>query len=1069
MSWDAGRNRPGGASRGPLAYMARNGVAANLLMLFMLVAGLVSVNGLVQEGFPVLDFDAVEILVAYPGATPEVVEESIVLKLEERIAPLEGINEVTAIATEGLASVIVSLRTDTDIGRAMDDIESAVSRIRTFPARAERPEVSHLRSRQSVIRLVLYGDVPERALKELAYHTEDAIAALPEVSHVETSGVRPYEVSIEVPLHRLRSLGLTLEDISDAVRGGSLDLPAGRIETSDTQVRLRTTGRSQTQQDFEEIIVLGEKGTPVRLGDIATVRDGFQDVDVIARHNGRPAAFVEVHRTAGEQVIAVADAVEEYVEEQLTAALPAGVAVEVWSNDAEVYRGRRDLLVGNGMLGLLLVLVALTLFLEIRTAGWVVTGMIASFAGALAVALVLDVSINTTSLFGFLLAVGIVVDDAIVVAERVHVERLRGRSGTAAAIRGTRRIARPLVFAVLTTVAAFLPLLFLPGPIGAIVRDIPIILIGVLIFSLIESLFVLPRHLAHLPDAGRTDATRMERLFSALQSRVDRHLNGFVEGPLDRGLRFTTRYPAPVIAGCIGAAAVCIALVPAGIVPFVLLPPVDSDIVVARLEAPEGTPAAGTDRLAREVEAAGRRAIEALSASRGEGAEPLLAGITRTVGMQPHRYGGTATAEPSLRPPAHRATVEFKLLESERRDIPISAVLRAIREETAALTGPRSLTVDAELLDLGAPVLVELSHPDPERLDEVSEALADHLRTLRGIFEVQSDNAAGLPEIRVELRPDALTLGLTLDEVAQQVRAAFFGDESLRVQRDREEVAVYVRLPAADRDSIADVEGYPVRVPAGGAVPLGEVAEVNLGRSPRSIPRRDGRRTVTVSAEVDPAVTTGNEVNDLLADVVLVDLAAAHPGLTYAFGGERELQGESFDSLLRGFALTLLLIYALLAVPLRSYIRPLIIMAVIPLGVIGAILGHLIMGVSLSASSLWGILGLSGVAVNDSLLMVDFMAARRREGMRIRQAIVAGAKARFRPIFVTSLTTFLGFAPLVFERSVQARIVVPMAVSIGFGLVFATVVMMLMVPALMAVREGPRGGDVPLEEIRDGE
>ena len=1068
MSRDDGRNdRPAGEAPGPIGYMARNGVAANLLMFFMLAAGLASVNGLVQEGFPVLDFEAVEVLVAYPGATPDEVEESIVLKIEEQVAALDGVREVTAVAAEGLASVIVGLRSGADVGRAVDDVESAVNRIRTFPALAERPEVRRTSNRQSVIRLVLYGDVPERALKELGYRTEDEIAALPEVSHVETSGVRPYEVSIEAPLRRLRSLGLTLEDISAAVRGGALDLSAGRIETRDADVRVRTTGRSHTQQDFEDIVVLGRgDGTLVRLGDVAAVRDGFQDVDLIARYDGQRAAFVEVYRAAGEQVIAVAEAVEAYVEQSLKAALPAGVAVEVWYNDAEVYRARRDLLLGNGVLGFLLVLVALTLFLEIRTAGWVVVGMIVSFVGALAVALSLDVSINTTSLVAFILAVGIVVDDAIVVADHVHAERLRGGSGTAAAIRGTRRIARPLVFAVLTTVAAFMPLLFVPGAVGGLVRDIPTILICVLVFSLIESLLVLPRHLAHLPEPGEPAANRVERFFSALQAGVDRRLNRFVEGPLDRGLRLTTRHPAPVIAGCIGAAVVSIALVPAGIVDLIFVPSVESDVVIARLEMPEGTPAALTDRTAREVEAAGLRAVETLSASRGGDAEPLLIGVGRAVGMEPHRYGGAAAAEASLRPPAHVATVEFKLLDSERRDVRTSAVVQAWRDEAAALTGAGSLTVSAELLDLGAPVLVELSHPDPGRLGPAVEALADHLRTLRGTFDVRSDLSAAVQEVRVELRPEARTLGLTLEGLARQVRSAFFGAEALRMQRGREDVAVYVRLPAADRDSIADVEGYLVRVPAGGAVPLSRVAEVSLASSPRSIPRRDGRRTVTVSADVDPTVTTGNEVNALLADAVLPGLAAAHPGLTYAFGGEQRLQAESVDSLLRGFALALLLIYALLAVPLRSYTRPLIIMAVIPLGVIGAILGHLVMGIALSASSIWGVLGLSGVAVNDSLMMVDFIDERRRRGAPPREAIVAGAKARFRPIFVTSLTTFLGFTPLIFERSVQAQILVPIAVSMGFGLVFATIVLMSMVPALMTVciREDRRDGAAVLPE-----
>ena len=1056
---------------GPIGYMVRNGVAANLLMLFLLVAGLLSAGRLVQEGTSVLAFEAVEVLVAYPGATPEEVEESIVLRIEQQVAALDGVNEVTAIAAEGLASVIVSLRTGVDIDRAVDDVEAAVGRIRSFPAQAERPEIRRMSNRQSLIRLVLHGDVSERALKELAYRTEDEIAALPLVSYVETSGVRPYEVSIEAPLRRLQAFDITFEELTAAVRAGSLDLSAGRIETRDREVRVRTEGRRYTQQDFEEIVVRGwEDGALVRLRDVARVRDGFRDVPVVARHNGERAAFVEVYRAAGEQVLAVAEAVEAYVDEHLEPTLPAGVEAVVWHNDAELYEERRNLLLKNGALGLLLVLAALALFLDLRVAAWVVVGMATSFIGALAAALLLDVPINMNTLFGFVVAVGLVVDDAIVVAEHVHAERLRGRSAEEAAILGTRRIARPLVFAVLTTVAAFVPLLLLPGPVGQLARDIAFVPISVLILSLIESLLILPRHLSHLPDPTRPAGNRVARFFSAVNSRVDGRLQWFVEGPLDGALRAATRHPAPVVAGCLAAGIVCVSLVPAGIVELALLPSADGDTAIARVEMPEGTPAALTERMARDVEAAGLRAIETVSASRPPDAEPLLAGMSRVIGLRPHRYGGSAVQEASVSPPAHIATVEFKLLSGARRDVAAATIVQAWREEAAALTGARSVTISAELIDLSAPVLVELSHPDPARLGPVSEALTGHLRGLQGVFDVQSDRAGTLEEIRIALRPEAHTLGFTLEGLARELHAAFFGDEALRMQRGREDVGVYVRLPVADRDSIADVEGYLVRVPGGSAsVPLSRIAEVRLGSSRPSIPRRDGVRIVTVSAQVDPAVVTASDVNAQLADAFLPALSAADPGLTWAFGGQQRQQDETFDALLSGFALAVLLIYTLLAVPLRSYIRPLIIMAVIPLGIVGAILGHLIMGVGLSAPSIWGILGLSGIVVNDSLMMVDFIDERRRRGAPPGQAIVDGAKARFRPILLTSLTTFLGFAPILMERSEQANIVVPAAASMAFGIFFATIVLMLMVPALMTLVTAAdrRGEDLVVPEAAE--
>ena len=1049
MSRDDGSVRE---SRGPIAYMVRNGVAANLLMIFIVAAGLVSMNGLVQEAFPVLAFDSVEISVPYPGATPDEVEESIVLKIEEQVETLDGVREVTAVAAEGYASVMAGLKTGTNISRALDDIKAAVGRIQTFPAAAERPEIREMTNRQGVIRLVLYGDVSERVLKELAYRIEDELSSLPVVSYVETSNVRNYEISIEVPLRRLRALGLTLQDISNAVRSGSLDLSAGSIETRDAEVRVRTTGRNYDQQDFEEIIVLSRgDGTVVRLGDMAEVRDGFQDVDLVTRYNGQRAAFVEVYRTGGEQVLEVVEAVKEHLDQQVIPSLPTGVELDIWSNEADIYESRLNLLLENGFLGLILVLVALTLFLEIRLALWVAVGIGISFVGAMAIMLALDISINTVSLIAFILAVGIVIDDAVVVAEHIHTERRKGTAGVSAAIRGTRRIKKPLIFSVLTTIAAFSPLIFVPGPLGKVMASISIILISVLLLSLIESMLILPNHLSHLPGPEWKPANLADRLFSRIQSRTARELKRFVDGPLDRGLRFATGQPAVVISGGIGIIILCAALVPAGIIGVIFTQAVESDIVTANLEMLEGTPVQRTSKVAAELEAAGHRAINRLSADRPKDAEPLLVGVNLTVGMKPPQLGGAIVQEPSLNPQANIAAVEFKLLEAQRRDISSGDFVQAWREEAGVVPGARGLTITADLLNLGPPVQAQLSHPDPGRLGLVGDAVVASLREFQGVFNVQSDHAASLQEIRLELRLEARTLGLTLDDLARQVRSAFFGDEALRVQRGREDVRVYVRLPAEERDAIADVEGYLIRTPAGTEVPLSRVASISFGSSLSSVQRKDGQRVLTVTADVDPSVITGGEVTDILADTILPDIANTNPGLTYTFGGQQQQQAESFEALGRSFILALLVIYALLAIPLGSYTKPLIIMAVIPFGIVGAILGHLVMGLSLSITSIWGIVALTGVVVNDSLMMIDFINERLVGGMPVETAIIDGAKARFRPIFLTSLTTFLGFAPLIFEQSIQAKFLIPLGVSVGFGIVFATVILMLVVPALAMV------------------
>ena len=1047
--------------KGPIAYMARNGVAANLLMVFILIAGFFALRGLVQEVFPEISLDRIRVAVIYPGATPDEIEESILLKIEEQIEGVDGLKHVRATAAEGRGSVVAELNLGEDLQGALDDIKAVVDRIQTFPAGAERPEVSELTNRQSVIRLVLFGDVSERTLKELAYRTEDALAALPVVSYVETTGIREYEISIEVPLHRLRALGLTLGDIANAVRGGSLDLSAGSISTRDEEVRIRTTGQNYSQQDFEEIIVLSRPdGTVVRLGDIADVRDGFRDVDLIGRYRGQRAAYVEVFRTADEKVLEIVDAVELHLAEEVIPSLPAGAQLEVWNNDADVLRSRLGLLVKNGLLGLTLVLLALTLFLEIRLAFWVAVGIAVSFVGTFAVMSILGVSINLMSLFAFILAIGIVVDDAIVVGENIYAERERGSKGVLASIRGTRRITRPVIFAVLTTMVAFGPLFFIPSSIGRIIGEIPIIVMSVLVFSLIESLLVLPNHLSHLPDRGARQSGRRPHLFSRMQSRVESGLKRFIAGPLDRSLRFATGQPGIVIATGVGMIILCVAMIPAGIIKVDFMPAVEADLVTASLEMPEGTPVRRTAEVATRLESAGHAAIEQLASESGEDVGDLLTGVNVTIGLRARqsRPGGDATDQ--VNPQSNIAAVEFKLVSAEERDISAGDLQQRWRERTGALPEAKSLSITAELISFGAPVHVELSHPDPERLTAIGDTLMARLGTFAGVFDVQADQDQGLREIQLDLLPEARTLGLTLENLARQVRSAFFGSEALRVQRGREDIRVYVRLPEDERDAIADVEGYQIRTPAGGEVPLGRVASVTFGSSPTTIRRKDGQRVLTVTADVNINVVTGDEVTAQLDGTIMPELASRNPGLTYSFGGQQQEQVESFGALGGGFALALLAIYALLAIPFGSYTKPLIIMAAIPFGIIGAVLGHLILGLQLAIMSLFGIIGLSGVVVNDSLVMIDFINERQRQGMPGREAIIEGAKARFRPIFLTSVTTFLGVAPLVFERSLQAQFLIPMAASLGFGIVFGTGVLMMIVPALAMVHHrlvGARG------------
>ena len=1042
---------------GPIAYMARNGVAANLLMVAILVGGLVSLTGIEQEAWPEIPFNTVEVAVAYPGASPEEVEESIIVKIEDRVETLDDVRSVRSVAGPGAASVQVEMKSGTDIARALDEVESAVGAIQSFPADAERPRFTEMTNRQSVIRLIVYGDVSESYLKELAYRISEDLASLPDVSLVEASGVRDYEISIEVPAHRLRALGLTLSDVAAAVRRGALDLSGGSIDTGDNEVRIRSVGQRYDQQDFEGIpLIATADGTVVRLGDVAMVRDDFAASNLIVRHNGLPAAFVEISRADNEPVDEVAAAVGAYVEGTLRPSLPPGVAVTTWNDESEVYTERRDLLLKNGGLGLLLVLVALALFLETRLAIWVSVGIGVAGIGALAAMLMFDLSMNSVSLFAFVLAIGIVVDDAIVVAEQVHSERRRGAAGVVAAIRGTRRVNRPLTFAVLTTMAAFSPLLFLPGGIGEIMKPVPVVLIAMLLLSLVESLFILPNHLSHLPGPEWKPTNPVDRLLARVQGRVDGALSRFVEGPLSRGLHFAVAQPVVVIAGAVGMLVVSVSLLPAGIVATAFAETVEGDFVTANLEMPDGTSAQRTYEVAGELEAAGWRAIERVSRDRAGDAPPLSSGSVVTVGQRARIEGGGLFVVPSLNPEANIATVEFKLLGAGERNVSTRAVMNAWREEVGSLPSARSLTFTGEIIALGNPVEAILAHPDQERLRELADAAMAGLRQIQGVFDVRSDHTPGVQEVRLALREEGRALGLTMEQMATEVRAAFHGEEAVRVQRGREEVRAYVRLPTDERDSLTDIERLMIPLSGGRTVPLSQVASLELGTAAPSIRRRDGDRVVTVTADVDAGVISGGEAIDFLMDTTLAGLMAGDAGLSVRFGGEAEQQLESFDALNRGFILALLVVYAMLAIPLRSYARPLIVMAVIPFGLIGAILGHLVLGIPFSSTSAFGFVGLSGVVVNDSLVMIDYIERRLREGAPLETAIVDGAKARFRPIMLTSVTTFVAFMPLILERAIHAKFLIPFAASLGFGLLVTTGILILLVPALTALGVGGR-------------
>ena len=1029
---------------GIIAFMARNGVASNLLMMAMLLAGYFAYQSIVQEVFPETSMDAVSVSVTYPGATPEEVEESIVRKVEEAVQAIEGVKSITSTSSEGMGTVQVEMELGTDMARALDDVKGEVDQIQTFPLEAEEPDIREATNRQSVMRIALFGEVPERSLKEAAYQLEDAIGGLPEVSYVETSAVRQYQVFIEVGQGRLQALGLSLTDISRIVAQSSLDSPAGSIETDLEEVRLRTVGQNYNQHDFENIVLRTRPdGTILRLGDVAEIEDGFEDNDLITRFNGLPVAFVDIYRTSDERVLEVAEAVRVFLDQSGANSLPPGVEYAIWDDTSELFGDRLDLLLKNAWIGLFLVLAALTLFLDVRLAFWSAVGIGATFIGAIYVLEMFGSSINMISLFGFIIALGLVVDDAVVVGENIYSERERGRSGIGASIAGAQRVRIPVIFAVATTIVAFTPLLAVGGMIGKVMGDVPLVVIAVLLLSLVEALLILPYHLSTLPAHGTHARNRILRAFERVQRGFDKRLQAFIDGPLDRALNFAVNMPYLVLSAGVALLIVLFGMVPGGFIKVVFMPEIEADVVGATLEMPAGTSVERTAAVVERIEAAGSRAVARFNDGDPVDA-PFVKGSFTTVGLVESGQGPMLRAN-TLQ--TNVAGIQYSLVSADDREFTAGEFEAAWREEIGQLPEARSFSISSSLLSVGEPVNIRLTHPDEQILEEASTRLVDSLASVSGTFDVESSQDAGMQEVELRLKPSARTLNITLQDLAGQVRAAFFGAEAVRVQRGREDMRVYVRLPEDERNSIADIARYRVRVP-GGQVPLGSLADVSFSSAPTSIQREDGFRVTTVTADLDPELITSQEAATLLESDILPRLKADYPALAYQFGGEQEEQAESFGDIGGAFLLALAAIYALLAIPFRSYVQPLIIMAAIPFGMIGALLGHILLGIPLGIVSMFGILALSGVVVNGGLVLIDFMNENLANGMERKSAVINAAKSRFRPIILTAITTFLGVAPITFETNVQAQFLIPMSASLGFGVLFGTALQQLMIPAL---------------------
>ncbi len=1041
----------GSTLRGPIAWMAQNPVAANLLMILVLVGGLLALTRIKQEVFPEFDLDVIQVSVPYPGASPAEVEQGIVLAVEEAVRGVDGVKRVTSTSAEGLGSVNVELLIGADTDKVLADVKNAVDRITSFPEEAETPTVSALAISVEVISLVISGEQDPRTLQEIAERARERMLDHPEITKVEVFGVRPLEVSIEIPRETLESYGMTLEEVAQQVRAASLELPGGGVDTRGGEVLVRVADRKLAGPEFEEIILRSTRdGATVRLGDIATVTDGYAETDQATYFDGDPAVRVTAYRVGDETPMSVADATREVVAD-LRDELPAEIALTTWADDSELLRGRISLLVSNAQYGLFLVVLVLALFLNVRLAFWVSLGIPFSFLGAFLFLPSLDVSVNMVSLFAFIVTLGLVVDDAIVVGENIYQKQKKGIPPLQAAIAGAKEMVKPVTFAILTSIAAFAPMLFVPGVFGKVFRLFPAVIILVLVFSLIESFFILPAHLAHKGEKREWTGWlswigSLQRGLERVQAVVARGLKFNIDKMYTPTLRLAMKYRYMAVSAGVALFLVSVGVVAAGILPWSFFPKIEGDLVSAAARLPYGVPIERTEQVQRALEQGAREAIEEL------GGDAVVRGTLTRVGEGPLLQGGFRNVG------SHLVTVEVSLVPSEEREFSSEEFQAAWRSHTPEMAGVQSLVYSASTgPGAGAALDVRLAHRDTEVLAAASEEVTAELRSFPALSDISNSYAAGKPQLDFRLTEQGRSLGLSSNDIARQIRASYFGAEALREQRGRNELKVMARLPAEQRGSLYHLEEARVRTPTGGYVPLAYVAEVERSRAPTEIVREDGQRVVNVTAELVPGQRSSREVKESLKEDVFPSLAAAYPGLEAELGGAQREENESIAALGQGYLLALLVIFGLLAVPFKSYTQPIIIMSAIPFGLIGAVGGHLLMGYELSLISIFGIIALSGVVVNDSLVLIDRVNKERAGGASAAEAVVAAGQRRFRPILLTSLTTFLGLSPMILEQSLQARFLIPMAISLGFGVLFATFVILLLVPALYLVLEDARG------------
>ena len=1027
---------------GPVAWMARHGVAPNLLMAFLIIGGFFMSLIITKEFIPNIEVDTIIVEVAYPGATPSEMEQAIILPIENEVSALEGIKDVVSTASAGSARVAFEVANGADKQKIYQDIDQAVNRISTFPLETEEPIVRIAGRTVDVATLAIFGDVSLLELKRLSEQVKDELLSADEISQIELKGTPDEEIHVEVSQANLQRYGLTLADVASVISRNAIEQSAGSVRTEGGEILVTLNDRRYWAPQFDDVVLHSdESGILLQLSDVADIKEGFSDSNRSVTYNGKSAISLKIYRAEDQTPTTVVAAMYEKLD-KIRLDLPPGIEIIVTDDDGETYQQRVGLLLKNAAIGLLLVLCLLSIFLEYRLAFWVTMGIPTAFLGALLLLPIFDVSINMISMFAFIIALGIVVDDAIIAGENIYEHMQKGIPFIDAAIIGAREVSVPLAFAILTNIVAFLPLLALPGMMGKLFLAIPAVVICCFIISWLEALFILPTHLAKLQ---RETPGRFAKFMNSIQKPADKKLHNFIHNTYKPLLEKCLRAPSLVLVTALAIAIIVLSYPISGRMGFSMFPRLEGEFVVAKVELAANAPFSETQKVRNILEARLREVTDPIEAN----GTPLVVSVEGDI------------TDSSIE-------IQARLVPTEVRPVNANEVVGLWREAIGEIPGIRSLTFDAERgggPSGGAGLTIELRGSNNEDSLALSERLMTELGTLSGVVDLASSYTDGKPQWDIELNAAGRSLGLDASSVATQVRNALYGARALRQQRDTSEVTALVRLPLEERMFAADVENLLIQTPAGGYVPLIDIANLNKEVSPSQISRRDGDRIITITAEVEPRKMIPG-VMSVLREDVFPQYRDEYPNIHIDFRGRQADTSETINSLMMYGAFSLLLIYSLLAIPFKSYAQPMLVMAIIPFGAVGAVLGHMMLGEDLSVMSIMGIVALAGVVVNDSLILVDFANKKVAEGLTVVDAITEAGVRRFRPILLTTLTTFGGLAPMVFETSRQAQFITPMAVSLGFGILFTTFVCLLVLPSFyMILGEFLQKRGVKVEQI----